>query len=171
MASDRKTLGQAIDEIVAALDALDEKARPTAIAAACAHLGLSVPTGDRSQSEIDAAVQPPALQQQQSKVTDIRSLKEGKQPSNAIEMACVVAFYLQNEAPAVDRKETINAEDVTKYFKQGAFPLPKRVAQLLVDTKHAGYFDSAERGAYRLNAVGHNLVAHSLPRQAKTGRK
>jgi len=43
MTTEKKTLGQAIDEIVAALSSLDEKARATAIAAACAHLGLDRP--------------------------------------------------------------------------------------------------------------------------------
>ena len=40
MSSEQKTLGQAIDEIVAALSPLDERARSTAIGAACAHLGV-----------------------------------------------------------------------------------------------------------------------------------
>ena len=34
----------------------------------------------------------------------------------------------------------------------------------LVDTKNAGYLDNGSaRGLYRLNPVGYNLVAHSLP--------
>lgn len=42
-ASGKKTLGSAIDEIVMALEALDEAARATAVRAACEHLGLAVP--------------------------------------------------------------------------------------------------------------------------------
>jgi len=45
MSVEQKTLGQAIDEIVAALSPLDEKARSTAIGAACAHLGLHHSSG------------------------------------------------------------------------------------------------------------------------------
>jgi hypothetical protein len=37
----KKTLGQAIDDIIAALSKIDDKVRASAIAAACAHLGLS----------------------------------------------------------------------------------------------------------------------------------
>ena len=81
-------------------------------------------------------------------------------------MACVVAHYLQTLAPESERKDTVNASDVKGYFIQGGFPLPKRPEQLLLDAKGAGYFDSAKRGAYRLNPVGHNLVVHQLPRPA-----
>jgi hypothetical protein len=45
MSVEQETLGQAIDEIVAALSPLDEKARSTAIGAACAHLGLHQSSG------------------------------------------------------------------------------------------------------------------------------
>ena len=78
-------------------------------------------------------------------------------------MACVVAFYLQELAPEADRKEIINTSDLEKYFKQAGFKLPTKLPQVLVDAKGAGYFDVASRGEYKLNAVGYNLVAHSLP--------
>lgn len=172
MSSEKKTLGQAIDEIVAALSALDEKARSTAIAAACAHLGLDAgqvpaPTPSAITSLAQLPQAPIATPHHQR---DIRSLKEEKQPENAKEMACLVAFYLQQHAPATDRKDVVTVEDMVKYFKQAHYPLPKRIAQLLVDARHSGYFDPAERGTYRLNAVGYNLIAHALPRQSKAGK-
>jgi hypothetical protein len=37
------------------------------------------------------------------------------------------------------------------------------MAQVLIDAKASGYFESASRGEYKLNAVGYNLVAHNLP--------
>jgi hypothetical protein len=37
--------------------------------------------------------------------------------------------------------------------------------QVLVDARGAGYFDSAGRGKYKLNPVGHNLVVHKLPKK------
>jgi hypothetical protein len=165
--AEKKTLGQAIDEIVNALSALDEKSRPTAIAAACAHLGIEKepevavrqtpmvsPRGAAALASIQPAQTP----------KDIRTLKDEKQPENAREMACLVAYYLQNYAPENERKDVVTADDIVKYFKQAHFPLPKRIPQLLIDARHSGYFDPAERGAYRLNAVGYNLVAHTLPR-------
>lgn len=169
----KKTIGQAIDEIVAALSAIDEKSRSTAITAACAHLGIESGVPHDSPNPHVHPVTTPGLQTataQPQRVTDIRSLKTEKDPENAKEMACLVAYYLQNHAPVSERKETVTVGDMLKYFKQAGFPLPKRLAQLLVSARHSGYFDLAERGAYRLNAVGHNLIAHGLPRAAQ-GRK
>jgi hypothetical protein len=42
------------------------------------------------------------------------------------------------------------------------------MAQVLPDAKGSGYFDSAARGEYKLNAVGYNLIAHSLPAKSAT---
>jgi hypothetical protein len=177
---EKKTLGSAIDEVVSALEPLDDAARLTAIRAACEHLNISMPnqapastqdlaSGAEAQSpQTMTAIALPATII--SHAIDIRSFKEQKNPSNANEMACVLAYYLQHLAPADERKSEISASDVDKYFVQANFPLPKRSDQSLVNAKAAGYFDSAARGTYRLNAVGHNLVAHSLPRDGSQGR-
>jgi len=167
----RKTLGSAIDEIVAALEGLDDATRLTAVRAACEHLGVrgleqGADVLGRGSSEIgsggaDVGGPPPAL----SPVVDIRTLKDQKKPSNAAEMACLTAYYLDSLAPASERKKDISSADIEKYFKQAGFPLPKSWQQLLTDSKAAGYFDSVSRGKYKLNAVGYNLVAHSLPKK------
>jgi len=52
-------------------------------------------------------------------ITDIRTLKDNKSPSNGQEMACLVALYLSEYAPDGDKKEEIETEDIKKYFKQG----------------------------------------------------
>lgn len=95
--------------------------------------------------------------------TDIRSLAKDKAPRSANEMAALVAYYLSEAAPADSRKQTISTEDIKTYFKQAQFKLPSRPEQALVNAKNAGYFESAGGGQYRLNPVGYNLVAHSLP--------
>jgi hypothetical protein len=166
----QKTLGQAIDEIIDALKSLDEPSRSVAIHAACNHLGIeqAARAPGEGQSRVESSTERdendrPIQPRQQA--NDIRHFKELKQPSTALEMACVVAYYLQSVAPAEIRKPTVNAADIDQYFRQGDFPLPKRLGQLLPDAKAAGYFDSVGRGAYKLNPVGHNLVAHRLPRQ------
>jgi len=169
--ADRKTLGSAIDEIVTALEGLDEMSRATAIKAACDHLKLALPADMRSTPTapsagsltipITASAQPEAVHSP----IDIRSFREQKAPTTATEMLSVLAYYLQHLAPAGERKSELVPSDIEKYFVQANFPLPKRTNQALVDAKSAGYFDSAGRGAYRLNAVGSNLVAHSLPRK------
>jgi hypothetical protein len=169
MADTKLTLGQAIDQIISALTALDESARNTAISAACAHLNLKTSphpegAGGLTHPVVQAKVATSHhVQTHHGKGVDIRSLKEEKNPDSAKQMACVVAYYLQELAPESDRKDTISSQDIEKYFKQASFKLPMKVAQVLVDAKRSGYFEQATRGEYKLNAVGYNLVAHGLP--------
>jgi len=170
MTREKQTLGQAIDEVISALEPLDAAARATAVSAVCAHLQIDVSRGSHGagapQTSTDSAT-PPQIVQPPSTApavqVDIRSLKDAKKPKTARQMACLVAFYLQELAPEADRKEAISTGDLEKYFKQAGFKLPQKIAQVLVDAKGAGYFDSAARGEYKLNAVGYNLVAHGLP--------
>jgi hypothetical protein len=171
MTPTKLSLGQAIDQIISALEDLESDARKTAIEAACAHLKIQIASaapgtgaaqgatrnkGDADDTGRDAPSSPAAP-------ADIRSLRAAKSPKSAREMACVVAFYLQELAPETERKDSISTADLEKYFKQANFKLPEKIAQILPDAKGAGYFDSAARGAYKLNAVGYNLVAHKLP--------
>ncbi len=165
-----KSLGHAIDALVNALEDLDESTRLVAVRAACEHLNIallsertlastSLPQATVPQTQSSAPVE-----SLEGEIVDIRSLKERKSPSNAMEMACVVAYYLENHAPGDERRSELARKDVETYFKQGGFPLPKAPGQVLIDAKDAGYLDSPSRGKYKLNPVGYNLVAHSLPR-------
>lgn len=173
--SDKKiTLGQAIDQIIDALNALEQDARQTAIDAACSHLGIqpkavSSFTPKQPPSESSKLFQPSQRISQpahvkKTELMDIRTLKDQKQPKSAKQMACVVAYYLKELAADDEKKETMSVQDLEKYFKQAGFRLPKVINQVLLDAKASGYFESVGRGEYRLNAVGYNLVAHSLPK-------
>lgn len=175
MTEKKITLGSAIDQIVVALEGLEEKSRPTAIHAACEFLNIrydstetpakpgSAPLKDAGSDITHTKPHQSSEHSPAGRLIDIRKLKEDKNPKSARQMACVVAYYLQEMAPAEERKDTITAEDIEKYFKQAKFPLPGKIPQVLVDAKGAGYLDSPERGQYKLNAVGYNLVAHNLP--------
>jgi len=177
MSEKKLTLGQAIDQIVTALEGVEEKARQTAIEAACAHLNLKMAgrTDSRAAQGLAAAAGAEGVSQaipkggqsdapvSAGRKIDIRTLKEQKLPNSARQMACLVAYYLQELAPEGERKESVSSKDLEKYFKQAGFKLPTKVEQVLVDAKHAGYFESPSRGEYKLNAVGYNLVAHTLP--------
>lgn len=180
MAEQKPTLGQAIDQIIAALEPLEAGARATVVATVCAHLKISVgstvaaqPPGSPHREEGPAVpartpVDTPVSPAPSRPATDIRSFRNEKKPRSAKEMACVVAFYLKELAPDGERRDSISAGDLDKYFKQAQFKLPQRMAQLLPDAKGSGYFDSAARGDYKLNAVGYNLVAHNLPPKSET---
>ncbi|WP_407353988.1 hypothetical protein [Luteimonas sp. R10] len=181
MTASQLTLGQAIDQVLGALTPLDDAARRTALAAVCMQLDIPLSdsppkSGGAAPSSTSAAqhaekklagslqaANPSSSSESIEKQIDIRTFKEQKKPSSARQMACLVGFYLQELAPTDERKETFNAHDLEKYFKQAKFKLPGRINQILADAKSAGYFDSPSRGEYKLNAVGYNLVAHNLP--------
>lgn len=170
MSTEHISLGRAIDILLGALEPLDEASRETAVLAVCRQLNIAsapdvkIPASTQSSAEPLNATAP----QVQRPATaapriDIRSLKEQKKPNSAKQMACIVAYYLKELADGEEKKETVSTAELEKYFKQAGFKLPTRMAQVLVDAKASGYFESASRGEYKLNAVGHNLVAHNLP--------
>ena len=125
----KKTLGSAIDDIVAALEALDEPSRTTAIRAACEHLGMTGPvavSAAPSPGSVPSPLMdtgPAALPVVAEAIIDIRTFKERKQPTSAAEMACVVAYYLGTLASPSESKQEISSNDLEKYFKQAGYRL------------------------------------------------
>ena len=168
----QKSLGQAIDELIQALEPHDDASRVTAIQAACGHLKIALSLGGRLP--LPAPLSPTPVGEptapQNLRMADIKSIRDEKQPSSASEMAALVAYYLAELAGQNERRPEVTAEDVLKYFKQAGYPLPKARAMLLPNAKNAGYFDSLGDGKYRLNPVGYNLVAHNLPRSGSDSR-
>ncbi len=158
---------EAIKAVLTALSPLSEKARASVLDYVVKRLDLppllgTTAGGSGGQRSADNAV--PQHDAGTGAPQHIKDLKVLKLPRSANEMAAVVAYYLANLAPIADRKKTINQRDAETYFKIAEFPLPKQPRVLLPNAKAAGYFDSAGEGEYKLNAVGHNLVAHAMPR-------
>lgn len=159
----------AIGAMLDALEPLDEHARINAIHFVLTQLKISI--GGLPSATVLPEHTPFSLPTPESAkhpqhapaVVDIRMLKETKQPRSANEMAALVAYYLQYEAPPGERKETINTKDINRYFDQAKYPLPASSAMTLTNSKNAGYLDSAGRNQFKLNAVGYNLVVHRLP--------
>jgi len=172
MSTEKMSLGKAIDILLEALEPLDEASRETAVLAVSRQLKISagsatkqsVTSPNLTEADLSAATPPsPQIPALPALRVDIRSFKEQKKPNSVKQMACVVAYYLKELADANEKKETVSAGDLEKYFKQAGYKLPTRMAQVLIDAKASGYFESVGRGEYKLNAVGHNLVAHNLP--------
>jgi len=153
----------AIKAVLSALGPLSEKARVSVLEYVVKRLEL--PAGLGLQLTHLQPNQPlQELPLKETPPSHIKDLKSQKKPRSANEMSAIVAYYLSNLAPADKRKATINPKDIETYFKIAEFPLPEQVRATLPNAKNAGYFDSAGAGEYKLNAVGHNLVAHSMPR-------
>ena len=81
------------------------------------------------------------------------------------QFAAAVAYYYKFEAPADQRKDAINAEDLVDACRKAQRKRPNKPGQVLVNALHQGLLDKAERGQYRINSVGENLVAMVLPSQ------
>jgi hypothetical protein len=159
---------RAIQQIIAALSDLDAEARARVISYVFQRLGISSSaalSGPAGGTTPQLALEPtqPVLGAARRQV-DIRTLGAEKSPRSANERVALVGYYLSELAPGDERKAEISTADITKYFKQAGFPLPKVARMTLVNAKNAGYLDEGgARGTYRLNPVGHNLVAHTLP--------
>lgn len=165
---------KAIQAVIDALEPLEEASRNRVIEYAFDRLGLVTsggPARNRGTSfgtEREGEPQP-ALESKP--VIDVRTLREEKEPQSANEMAALVAYYLAEMAPETERKAEVTTNDIKTYFKLGKFPLPNAPQQTLRNAAAAGYFESAGGGKYRLNPVGHNLVAHNLPRKGEPAPK
>ncbi len=157
---------EAIGAILSALDGLDGESIQRVLDYVLGR--LSIGRSRVSPASPPAGVSPGANvmpEFRQSRVlTSVRDLKEEKQPESSNQMAALVAYYLSEIAPENERKASINASDLEKYFKQAGFKLPKKIPQTLPNAAAAGYFDAAGNGLYQLNPVGYNLVVHGLPR-------
>ena len=155
----------AIKTITSALDPLDSAAKQRVLEYATQHLGLALPS--HKQSEEDNASDDDdrgSNSAQQGRIADIRTLRNQKSPTSDVQMAAIVAYYLSKLAPPNERKDSITAGDIEKYFEQAGHSLPSNSGFTLVNAKKAGYLDQQSRGKYRLNPVGHNLVVHGLPK-------
>ena len=167
----------AIRAVLSALVPLKSDSRSRVVDYVFKRLGLVIDTGSPSFPTsapgfpTESADVSGAIATSPSGVQDIRSLAQQKSPKSANEMAALVAYYLADVAPRAVRKDTINADDVRKYFKQALFKLPSSAQMTLVNAKNSGYLESSGTvGQYKLNPVGYNLVVHGLPAHSEKER-
>jgi hypothetical protein len=163
----------AIKDVLAALEPLSSAARRSVLEYAIKRLDIYLPPSSAALGEVvlAPATSPrgPSAPQEVTPI-HIKVFKEQKKPRSANDMAALVAYYLANLAPAGERKHAVTTKDIESQFKIADFPLPE-VKFTLPNAKNAGYFDAVGDGAYKLNAVGHNLVAHGLPERRKSKGK
>jgi hypothetical protein len=107
---------------------------------------------------------------------DIKSFVTSKDPKSDNQFAATVAYYYRFEAPHNERRETISAEILQEATRLSGRNRLGDPGKTLRNAKDTGYLDVADRGEYRINTVGENLVAMTLPGQgravpAKVSRK
>jgi len=129
-------------------------------------LGIAPATEPRT-AEITASTTSPhdgaQLPQRPSRAADIKSFVDTKRPKSDVQFATVVAYYYRFEAAAENRKDSIDAEVLQEAARLAGRRRPPRPLATLNNAKKLGYLDSSERGQFRVNSVGENLVAMTLP--------
>ncbi len=160
---------EAIGTVLTALEPLDAKARQSVLHYILRRLDIEV----QDLSHVMGPEPPPPPPPGEPGVMEpptqvhIKDLVKQKQPRSAQEMATLVAYYLAYKVPKIQQKQTITTKDMETYFKIADFKLPTKPQFTLVNTKKAGYLDSAGEGEYKLNPVGYNLVVHSMPKSRR----
>jgi hypothetical protein len=178
MAADIEKETEAIKTVLNALEPLPPEIRTHVLGYVFTRLNIAVPAAQQVEkssiltrhTEPSPAAPEKQAERQSQTPTHIKELKEQKKPNSASEMAALVAYYLANLAPQADRKDRVNTKLIETYFTIAEFPLPTKTQFTLPNAKAAGYLDAIGNGEYKLNAVGHNLVVHSMPRGADSKR-
>jgi hypothetical protein len=100
---------------------------------------------------------------------DIRSFVQEKKPKTDQQTAAVVAYYYEFVAPESEKKDSIGADDLKDACRKADWKRPAAPLQTLINASNSGLLDKAtEKGRYRLNSVGENLVAMVLGKDEKT---
>lgn len=172
MAEDYKKEIEAIESVMSALDPLEPKARNSVIEYVLKRLDIKAPEGFSNpppgSGPTPPAVPPsPPIPPPSGSEIHIKTFKEEKKPSSDVEMVTLVGYYLANLLPESERKEKFDAKDVDTYLKIADYKLPAQIRFTLSNAKNAGYLEHIGSGEYRLNPVGYNLIAHSLPKSGQ----
>ena len=128
-------------------------------------LGMSTSAPVSSAARVEASTEAPrdgAPEGTQTAV-DIKKFVTEKAPKSDVQFAATVAYFYQFKSPENQRKESITREDLVEACRQVDRKRPKVPAQVLVNAYRDGLFDRGEKGSYKLNSVGENLVAMALP--------
>lgn len=145
--------------IVETLKGLDKQQQARAIKFACESLEMQAPAVGAVSHAGGGTVQ--AAPTSSAAPTDIKQFTASKAPKSDQQFAAVVAYFYRFVASEAERKDAITAEDLKDAARKVGRKRPHRVT--LNNAKNAGYLDAAERGNFKINTVGENLVAVTLP--------
>src|SRR2546430_4762035 len=113
------------------------------------------------------------LVQRRERFADIKTFVDSKKPKSDVQFAAVVAYYYRFEASVESRRDFIDAQVLQDAARLAGRRRPPKPLATLNNAKNLGYLDSSERGQFRINSVGENLVAMTLPgsETERTGQK
>lgn len=97
-------------------------------------------------------------------IVSIREFVAQKNPRSDNQFAAAVAYYYRFEAPESERKDAVGAADLQEACRQAGRNRLGDPGKTLRNAHSVGLLDKAgEAGNYKINTVGENLVAMTLP--------
>jgi len=97
-------------------------------------------------------------------VTDIKSFIASKNPVNDMQFVTAVAYFYAFEAPDESKKAEVGSEDIQDACRLTGSERLANPGQTMRNAAYNGLMDKgSEKGAYKINTVGENLVALTLP--------
>jgi hypothetical protein len=163
----------AAQKIVVELQGMTKDQQALALKFATETLGLQMSTAyaQVTHAPVHASnVASPAAPVAPGQRTDIKTFTAIKAPKSDQQFAAVVAYYYQFEAPAAQRKDSIDAATMKDAARQAGRKQVNDWGITLSNALRTGYLDKADRGAFKLNSVGENLVAITLPDNSASGK-
>lgn len=160
---------EAVRTIVSTLEKFDKNDQERIIRWAREKLGLNVV---QVQPQVASQnVQQAVNQQCQTPIKDLKSFVNEKNPSSDMQFAVTVAYYYKFEAPINERKDSINSTTLQDAARLSSRTRLGNPGQTLINASFNGMLDkSDEKGAYKINTVGENLVAMTLPQNSTSKR-
>jgi hypothetical protein len=156
--------------IVEALEPFEAKDRERIFRWACEKLGIiqqtTVQTVPQKEVIAETAGRPTShtFQQGPSHTKDLKTFISEKSPNSNNQLAAAVAYYYMFEAPINERKNFIVKEDLQNACRIGGLARLVKPEMTLVNAYNMGLLDKgAENGTYKINSVGENLVAMTMP--------
>lgn len=160
----------AAEEIKAILHGRDKTEQERIIRWVAESLGLagspSILAGTAALAAAAPAVPPTYAQPlgapfQRSK--DIKTFVNERNPKSDVQFAAVAGYFYRFESSPGERREVILPKDLDEAGRQARGYSFKDARKTLNNAVMLGYFDRAGDGQFKLNAVGENLVAMTLP--------
>ena len=170
MASNHDDL-EAIKTLIDTLSPFDQVDQQRIIRWACEKLDIPIGNMESTQQtstksrEHDISISvPPSITSMPSTKLDIKSFVDSKKPSSDMQFVTAVAYYYAFEAPEAQRKDSVESADVQDACRQLGRERLQNPGQTLRNACFNGLLDKAgDRGAYKINTVGENLIAVTLP--------
>ena len=166
----------AAEEIKAILHGRDKNEQERIIRWVSESLGITEasggrPTSSSTQPQAASSTVQVAQSSEPGQRKDIKSFVAQKNPKSDVQFAAVTAYFYRFEASQAERKEVILPQDLQDAGRQARGFGFTRPLTTLNNAVALGYFDRGGRGEFKLNAVGENLVAMTLPGTDSNGSK